>query len=438
MIGRGTLAASRVVGARGTSAFRHRNYRLFFGGQAVSLVGTWMQQVAQAWLILQLTGDPIWLGIAIAAQFLPVMVLGLFAGVAADALPKRQTLIAVQVVMMALAAILAALVLTGVVEVWMILVLAVLLGCANAVDMPVRQAFAIELVGRGDISNAVALNSAMFNGARIIGPAAAGLAIGAFGIGLAFVINALSFLAVIVALALMDDDDLHGSGRVARPGSTREVFEHLTEGLRYVRSTPAVLFAVTVLGVVATAGMNFGVLIPAFTAEVLGGGATEYGFLMAASGIGSLVAALGLAFSGRTRPSRIAQGAIVLGLSQMALAATGLYPVALGLMVLSGFGAIAMAATANATIQLRVPDVLRGRVMSVYTTVFVASAPIGGLVMGGIASFAGTPVAIAIGGALSLIAGIVAAFWGRQVFAAPSTSAAFNPPNPNEVESTRS
>ena len=154
------------------SAFQHRNYRLFFGGQAISLVGTWMQQVAQAWLVLELTHDPIWLGIVSAAQFIPVIVLGLFAGVAADALPKRKVLIGTQVAMMVLAAILAVLVITDVVEVWMILVLAFLLGIANAVDMPVRQAFSIELVGREDIGNAVALNSAMFNGARVIGPAA--------------------------------------------------------------------------------------------------------------------------------------------------------------------------------------------------------------------------------------------------------------------------
>src|SRR6186997_2166370 len=162
------------------SAFQHRNYRLFFGGQAISLVGTWMQQVAQAWLVLELTHDPIWLGIVSAAQFIPVIVLGLFAGVAADALPKRRVLIATQTAMMILAAILAVLVFTDVVEVWMILVLAFLLGIANAVDMPVRQAFSIELVGREDIGNAVALNSAMFNGARVIGPALAGLAIAAF------------------------------------------------------------------------------------------------------------------------------------------------------------------------------------------------------------------------------------------------------------------
>ena len=207
MIDRDSLHPRRLTESQAMSAFRHRNYRLFFGGQAISLVGTWMQQVAQAWLVLELTHDPIWLGIVSAAQFIPVIILGLFAGVAADALPKRRVLIATQTAMMVLAAILAVLVFTGVVEVWMILVLAFLLGIANAVDMPVRQAFSIELVGREDIGNAVALNSAMFNGARVIGPALAGLAIAAFGVGPAFAINAVSFLAVIIGLRLMDERD---------------------------------------------------------------------------------------------------------------------------------------------------------------------------------------------------------------------------------------
>ena len=180
-----------------------------------------MQQVAQAWLVLELTGDPIWLGIVAAAQFIPVMILGLFAGVAADALPKRQTLVATQVVMMTLAVILAILTVTDLVEVWMILVLAILLGCANAVDMPVRQSFAIELVGREDVGNAVALNSAMFNGSRIIGPALAGLTIGAFGVAAAFAVNALSFLAVIVALLMLDDTTLRTRPRIATPTSGR-------------------------------------------------------------------------------------------------------------------------------------------------------------------------------------------------------------------------
>jgi MFS family permease len=457
------LRPRRLARAKAASAFWHRNYRIFFVGQAVSLIGTWVQQVAQGWLVLTLTNDPFWLGVVAGAQFLPVIVLGLFAGVLADVLPKRQTLLVVQVVMMALAIVLTVLTLAGVVEVWMIIVLALLLGCANAVDMPVRQAFAIEMVGARDVGNAVAINSAMFNGARVIGPAVAGLTIAAFGMATAFALNALSFLAVIVSLAVMRDHELHRPRLIPRPRSVGAVVENLAEGLSFVRRTPIVLLAVTTVGLTATFGMNFQVVIPPLAQDALGSDAAGFGFLMAASGLGALAAAIGLVLSGRPRPIRIALGAIVLGIASLLLATSTSYPLSLLLMVPVGAGGIVMAATANATIQLAVPDGLRGRVMSVYTTVFSASMPVGGLLMGVLASSIGILEAIAIGGALSLLTGLVALVWWRrlahpatvggegartevQVPASapelaqsiePSTSAAFNPPNPNEVLSTR-
>jgi MFS family permease len=466
MIGPSSLAPRRVANTRALTAFRHRNYRLFFGGQAISLVGSWMQQVAQAWLVLTVTdGDPLWLGVVAAAQFLPVMVLGLFAGILADVLPKRQTLLAVQVVMMVLAAVLAILTATGLVQVWMIVLLAVLLGCANAVDMPVRQSFAYEMVGRRDVGNAVALNSAMFNGARVVGPAIAGLTIGVFGIATAFAINAASFLAVIVGLSLMRDSELRLPRLVPRPRSVREVFVHLAEGLRFVRTTPVVLLSVTVVGLVATVGMNFTVLIPPLAANVLHSDATGYGFLMTASGLGALGAAVALVIGGRPHPVRIAGGALVLGIASVLLSVSTSYPLSLALMIPIGAGGITMAATANATIQLSVPDGLRGRVMSVYTTVFAGSVPIGGLAAGALASAVGVPSTVAIGGLLSLAVGAGAYIWWRRIGSpspatlgasaspaavelateaavtsqsmAPSTSAAFKPPKPNEVLSTR-
>jgi MFS family permease len=477
MTGPSALAPRRLARTRAVAPFRHRNYRLFFGGQAISLVGTWMQQVAQAWLVLTLTNDPLWLGIVAAAQFLPVMILGLFAGVLADVLPKRQTLLAVQVVMMVLAALLAVLTATGLVQVWMIVLLAILLGCANAVDMPVRQSFAYEMVGPRDVGNAVALNSAMFNGARVVGPAVAGLTIGIFGIAIAFALNAASFVAVIIGLWMMRDTELHGARLIPRPRSVREVFENLGEGLRYVRDTPVVLLAVTVVGLVATVGMNFTVLIPPLAANVLQSDAAGYGFLMTASGLGALGAAIALVIGGRPHPARIAGGAIVLGVASLALAMSTSFPLSLALMIPIGAGGITMAATANATIQLAVPDGLRGRVMSVYTTVFSASIPIGGLAVGAVASAIGIPTTVAIGGLLSLAVGLGAYVWWRRIGSpsplrsmgspaavtmatesataqpgaappsapaavmaqstAPSTSAAFKPPNPNEVLSTR-
>jgi MFS family permease len=420
----------------------------------VSLIGTWMQQVAQGWLVLTLTGDPFWLGVVATAQFLPVMVLGLFAGILADVLPKRQTLLAVQAVMMSLAIILAILTAAGAVQIWMIIVLALLLGCANAIDMPVRQAFAIEMVGPRDIGNAVALNSAMFNGARVVGPALAGLTIAAFGIAPAFAINAVSFLAVLIALWLMRDDELQRARLVPVPQSVGAVFENLREGLSFVRHTPLVLLALTTLGLAATFGMNFQVVIPPL-AQALGSDASGYGFLMTASGLGALAAALTLVIDGRPKPVRIALGAMVLGIASILLAMSTAFPLSLVLMVPIGAGGITMAVTANATIQLAVPDGLRGRVMSVYTTVFSASMPIGGLLMGILASSLGIFEAIAIGGVLSLLTGLGGLVWYRRLKATerptdrtvavekvlqstdPSTSAAFSPPNPNEVVRTR-
>ena len=459
------MTPPRAVARRSVAAFKHRNYRLFFAGQTISLIGTWMQQVAQAWLVLELSGgDPLWLGITAAAQFAPAMILGLFAGVLADVLPKRQTLIAVQVVMMLLAAVLAILSAAGLVEIWMVIVLALTLGVANAVDMPVRQAFAMELVGPRDVGNAVSLNSAMFNGARVIGPAVAGLTIGAFGVPAAFAINAVSFLAVIVGLALMRDSELFRGRLIPRPRSARAVVDNLAEGLRYVRETPIVLLAVSVVGLVATVGMNFNVVIPPLAADVLGADAAGFGFLMTASGVGALTAALLLVAGGRPRPIRIAIGATVLGVASIALAASSTFALSLVLMALVGAGGIGMAATANATIQLAVPDGLRGRVMSVYTTVFAGSVPIGGLLAGALAATLGVQWAIAIGGIGSLVVGLLAFVWLHRIRAsdavrrreatvssgvtapapelqpqsgAPSTSAAFKPPNPNEVLSTR-
>ncbi|HKF84640.1 MAG TPA: MFS transporter [Candidatus Limnocylindrales bacterium] len=403
--------------ANGGRAFRHRNYRLFFGGQLVSLVGTWMQQVAQAWLVLELTSDPLILGLTTALAFLPVLVLGLFGGLIADALPKRQTLIGTQTVQMALAFILFGLVVTDTVQVWHILVLATILGITNAVDMPTRQAFTVEMVGREDVANAVALNSAVFNGARIVGPAVAGLTIGFFGgdVSAAFLINGLSFLAVIIAYAAMRDEDLNVHGEYSRPTSLSEVRSSLADGLRYVRRHDLVLLATVTVGLVSTFGMNFGVIIPALAKDVLGTDATGYGFLMAATGIGSLVAALGIAFSGRSRPVIVPAGALILGVALLATSLVHLFPIALVTMLFVGFGAIAMAATANTTIQLAVPDELRGRVISVYTTVFVGSTPLGGLLMGWVASSYSVEAAIALGGIGSLAAGVLSMAWLARV-----------------------
>jgi MFS family permease len=402
--GRPTLRS--VAGLEGLRAFRHRNYRLFFFGQGISLIGTWMQSVAQSWLVLLLTGDPFILGVVAAFQFLPVLVLGLFGGIIADHLPKRRTLMVTQTFAMVVSFVMFLLTVTNTVQVWHILAIALLIGLRNAVDMPTRQAFAVEMVGREDIPNAVALNSATFNGARIIGPAVAGLVIGAVGVPLAFLIDSLSFLAVLAGLWMMDERELNLPPAMPRPGSARAVMANIREGLVYVRDTPVVLLAVSVIGLVSTFGMNFSVLIPPLAKDVLHSDAAGYGFLMAAAGVGSLTASLKIAFGGRARVVVIMVGALMLGLAEVVTGLSSIFWVSLVAMAVVGVGTIVMSATANTVIQLRVPDALRGRVMSVYLAVFAGSTPIGGLLMGTIAASAGVTTALVLGGAISALVAV--------------------------------
>ena len=400
---------------RGARSFRHRNYRLFFGGQAISLIGTWMQQVAQGWLVLVLTGDPLWLGLIAVAQFGPVLLLGLFGGVVADHLPKRRTLLVTQFVSMVLAFALFGLTVTDVVEVWHVAVLAVLLGVTNAIDMPTRQSFAVEMVGRDDVANAVGLNAALFNASRIVGPAIAGLLIGFTDIAFAFLVNGVSYVAVLIGYWMMRDEELRPAPIAERPTTLRGVFDNLAEGISYVRRTPIVLLACTVVGLVATFGMNFQVLVPPLADKVLLVGATGFGFLMAASGVGSTASSLGVAFARRPRGWWIPAGAIALGVGCLILAWSTSFPLSLLAMGLAGFGGLVMAVTANTMIQLSVPDSLRGRVMSVYTTVFAGSVPAGGLLMGWVASTWGVAMGFLLGGVLSIAVGVPALVWARRI-----------------------
>ena len=416
------MTSPRLLSLPSLPALRHRNYRLFFLGQGTSLIGTWMTSVAQSWLVLQLTGNPFDLGLITAAQFTPVLVLGLFGGLIADGLPKRRTLYATQIVAMAVSFTLFLLTATHTVQLWHVFALAIVMGIRNSIDMPTRQAFGVEMVGRDDIGNAVALNSSMFNGARVVGPAIAGIVIGAFGVSLAFLIDAISFLAVIVGLALMSETDLRPAPRMAQARSAGAIVDNLSEGLRYVRQTPIVLMALSVVGVIATAAINFSVFVPPLAQNVLLVGASGYGFLMAASGIGSLLAALAIAFGG-TRPERMVIGGLVLGGAMVALGLSHNFALDLVLMFLAGAGAITMMATVNTTIQLAVPDVLRGRVMAVYTTVFAGTNPIGGLFVGAIAATAGVLEAILLGGLISVAAAIVAGIWLRRIRGASAASA---------------
>ena len=399
--------------------FRHRNYRLFWGGQLVSLAGTWMQSIAQAWLITELTPDPVWLGVVAAAQFTPVLILGLFGGVIADVLPKRQMLIATQAALMGLAALQALLVATGAMTIPLLMLLAVLLGSVNAIDMPVRQSFFSEMVPVDEVGRAVAFNSAMFNGARVIGPAIGGVLIGVIGVAGCFAVNSLSFLAVLVALLLMREVELHPAPRGARPRSARAVATSLAEGLRYVRNTPIIALCVFVIGVISGVAMNFNVIIPPLARLTLQIGAPGLGALMAAVGFGSLAGALTVAALREPRRSMIVIGGALLGVFSVAAGAAAssdsVLAVPLTALALfgAGFGAISMAATANASIQTTTPPALRGRVMSVYTTVFAGSTPIGGLATGAVVAALGATGALGVAGALAVAAAAYAAYRWR-------------------------
>ena len=406
------IVGGRVRFTAAGRALRHRNFRLFFFGQLVSVTGTWMQTLALGWLLGTLVGwnqAVVYIGLLGAVQFMPVLVLGLFGGIIADMWPKRMTVIATQTAAGLLALALGGLVFFHVVLVWHVFVLAFLLGLVNAVDMPTRQSFVVEMVGSDDIANAVALNSAVFNGARIIGPAIGGVLIAVLGTSLCFILNGLSYGAVVIVLLAMRDSELVPAARLAMPRSLAAVRANLGEGLRYVWRTPVVLLAVSVIGFVSTFGMNFNVILPVMAATVLNVGPNGFGYLYASMGAGAFVAAVSVAMLERPRLRVLIGGGMVLGAAEFVLASTTLFPVAMAAVFFCGAGAIATSISANSLIQIVVPGPLRGRVMSVYTTVFSGSTPIGNGLTGGIGGLWGTPAALVMNGAVTLGAEAVAA-----------------------------
>lgn len=393
-------------------AMRHRNFRLFFAGQLISVTGTWMQSAAMGWLLGELVGwnrAIVLLGLLGVVQFLPVLVLGLFGGIIADIWPKRPTVIGTQSAAGVLALVLGSLVVTHQVVVWEVFLLAFLLGIVNAIDMPTRQSFVVEMVGRNDVANAVALNSAVFNSARIVGPPIAGLLIAIAGTGPCFLLNGLSYGAVVAGLLAMRDSELLPADRLARPTSVSAVRSDLVEGLRYVWTTPIVLLAIAVVGLVSTFGMNFNVVLPVLAVNVLHVQSDGYGVLYGVMGAGALIAALAVATLERPLVRLLVGGGVVLGAGELVLATTSWYPLAVVAVFFCGAGAIATTATANSLIQVAAPGPLRGRVMSVYTTVFSGSTPIGNGLTGGVGGVWGTPAAVAMNGAIALATGAVAA-----------------------------
>lgn len=384
-------------------ALRHRNFRLYWTGQLVSLIGTWMQTVAQAWLMHRLTSSALMLGILGFMQFLPVLLFSLWAGVIVDSVDKRKLLLITQSAFLLQATLLATAVSTHVVQPWMVLVLAFVFGCINALDLPVRQSFVVDMAGKEDLSNAIALNSAAFNTARVVGPAIAGLLLISVGEAGCFWLNAVSYIAVIASVWRMD--------LLPRPSiqfDVKQAVEAMSEGIQHAKSVPALRNLLTLLGLTAGLGFQYMILLPVYVRDILKADARAYGLLVSAFGLGSLISA---AWMTRSLDRWALRRNIFIGLFTAAIgmgtfAWSRALPLSLAMGFLAGFGLILYVATTNILIQMSTEDRYRGRIMSLYTLMFVGTAPIGSLVSGSIAQRFGAPIAtslsatVLLGGAL--------------------------------------
>jgi len=386
-------------------ALRHRDFRLFWVGQLVSQIGTWMQSVGQAWLVLELTRSPFQLGLVTALQFTPILLLSAVGGAVSDRMGKRRILLVTQTAMMLQAFVLALLVGSGHVRYWHVAVLAAVYGLGRAMDIPARQAYLTDLVGRGDLPNAVALNSVVFNGARIVGPAVAGLLIARFGVTVAFVLNGVSFIAVLAALVAMATP-----GR-PDPAGRLGIKEGLLGAVNYAAGTPPIAFTLGLLVVISLLVLNFNVVVPLIARTVLNQGAQGFGLLMSCLGSGAVIGAVGLAFLRHGRPPmwHLAASASALSVGLMLLALVPNVGATGALLAALGCCQIVFNTGCNTTLQLTTPDALRGRIMGLYAVTFAGMTPFGSLLVGTIAEHLGVRAACAIGGGAGLlcVAGLV-------------------------------
>jgi MFS family permease len=416
----------------GLRALRHRDFRLFFTGQAVSLVGTWMQSVGQGWLMHRLTGSPFMLGVLSFAQFAPVLPLALWAGVIADRTDRRRMLLWTQGLLLFQATLLATVASTGVVRPWMLISLAVLYGVANTFDLPARQSYIVDLTGKRDLPNGIALNSAAFNGARILGPAVAGVLVASVGEAGCFWINAASFVAVIGGLLAIRTRRGAGGARdgdAAGPAPSTAMASTLREGLAYAWSTPGIRNLLVLLGVCAGLGFQYNTLLPVYARDILHSGPEAYGLLFSAFGAGSLAAALRMTAAHDRWALRrhLLFGLIAAGLGLGGFAWARWMPAMAACAALAGFGLILYVSSTNTLIQLTVDDRFRGRVMSLYTLSFVGTSPFGSLLAGGVAQRWGAPMATSLC-ALILLGG---ALWvSVRLRAIAAREAAGRPPAP--------
>ena len=411
------------------SALRHRNFRLYVTGQIVSLTGTWMQSVAQGWLMHRLTHSAFWLGLLGFAQFLPVMLLSLWAGAVIDRMDRRRLLYVTQVAFLAQAVVLAAVVGAGVVRPWMVLALAGFFGVVNAFDMPLRHSFVLEMTGRDDLGNAIAINSAVFNAARIAGPAAAGVLLAAAGEAGCFWLNALSYVAVLAMLARMDVP----RRAFWRPGPS--LGAGLAEGVRYAWATRPLRNLLLLLGVTAGIGFQYQLLLPVYARDLMHAGPRVYGLLLTAFGVGALLGALLLTGSAARRPLRLhlLVGLGACGAGLVSFAWSRLVPLSLAAGALAGFGLIVYVGSTNTLLQLATDDRFRGRVMSLYTLMFAGTAPLGALAAGALAQRWGAPVSTSASGAV-MLAGAVLVAWRSSRLGRPPEGRAVEPPPTERLE----
>lgn len=385
-------------------ALRYRNYRLFFVGQGLSLIGTWIQAVALSWLVYKITGSALFLGVVGFASQIATFALSPFAGVMVDRWNQHRILLVTQSLFMLQAFIMAALVLTGIIQVWQIIILSIFLGLVNGFDTPTRQAFVVQMIDdRTDLGNAIALNSSMFNGARLVGPAIAGVLIGAVGEGICFLLNGASYIAVIFALLAMRIS--HQIPEEAVPSAVRQ----LREGVSYTFGFPPVREIILMLAIISFVSTPYAILLPVFATQILHGSANTYGFLSAAAGVGALIGAFFLA----SRKSVLGLGkwiyiaSIIMGGALIGFAFSNVLWLSLLLLVFIGFAIITQMASSNTILQTIAPDEVRGRVMSFYTMAFLGMTPFGSLAGGAIAARIGAPLAVAIGGGIAIISAAI-------------------------------
>ncbi|MFC4946305.1 MFS transporter [Pseudonocardia sp. GCM10023141] len=413
-------APLKLLGRQTFASLANPNYRRYTRGQAVSLAGTWMQSIAQSWLVLQLTGSATALGVVIALQTLPTLVLGPYGGVVADRLDKRKLMIGLQSMMGVLALALGILTITGLVTLWQVYLLAFLLGLNNCFENPARQAFVLEMVGPTDLRNAVSLNSVLVNVARAVGPAIAGLVIAAGGIGVCFLINAASFVAVVISLWRLDVAALTPSVPTPRaPGQLRE-------GLAYVRRTPALAVPLLMMALIGCLAYEFQVVLPVVAQQTFGGDASTYGFLTAAMGVGAVVGGLAVAARGRTGLGPLVVMATAFGIAMLGVALAPNLVVALVGMALVGATSVAFLSTGNSTLQLTSAPHMRGRVMALWAVAFLGSTPIGGPIAGVVVQHLGGRAGLVMGALSCLVAAVGGALVmrriaGRAAAVAPAT-----------------